>query len=161
MPIAIQCFQCGQQFSAADNLMGQQVQCPRCRGVFVVGPSVPVQPAAFNALDRPPATHQPLVDGPTDAQFRMGAAVCIPLMLIGMAIAVATWKGPTMAPLVIVGLGPFVLFCSIAALIDPNIARAAGKYGTHLPARYKLIAGLVGLAALVAAAIITLPLLLR
>lgn len=101
------------------------------------------------------------VEGPTDAQFRIGAIALIPIMLLGMGVSIATWKGPEMPRLIVLGLGPFAIFYSIAALIDPNIVRAAGKFGAHLPSRYKIIAGVIGLGALIASGLVVLPLLLR
>lgn len=88
-------------------------------------------------------------NGPTDKQFRIGAAVVMPLIALGMVVALFARKDLTMAALVVVAMGPFALFYGAAALVDPNIVRAAGKFGTHLPVRYKRIAVGVGLAALV------------
>jgi hypothetical protein len=86
--------------------------------------------------------------GPTDRQFRIGAAVVIPVALLGMLLAFFAMQGMTMGAVIVVGLGPFAIFYGIAALFDPNIARAAGKFGTHLPRRYKQIAFFVGVVAL-------------
>lgn len=91
-------------------------------------------------------------EGPTDKQFRIGAAVAVPLISLSMAVAffsVEVMNNMSTGVAVVVGVGWFVVFFGIAALIDPNIVRAAGKYGAHLPGRYKLIAGLIGVAAVV------------
>jgi hypothetical protein len=101
------------------------------------------------------------IEGPTDSQFRMGAIALLPIVLIGMAVSAATWNGPSMSRLIVLGLGPFAVFYSIAALFDPNIVRAAGKFGAHLPPRYKIIAAVIGLGALIAAGLVVLPLLMR
>jgi hypothetical protein len=45
-------------------------------------------------------------------------------------------------------LAPFALTFGIAGVVNPNVVRAAGKYGKHLPSYYKWIAGGVGLVAL-------------
>lgn len=86
--------------------------------------------------------------GPTDRQFRMGAAALIPIVGLGMLAAIFGIEQVNMAAVTVVGLGPFGIFYGIAALIDPNIVRAAGKNGGHLPSRYRWIAGAIGLAAL-------------
>jgi hypothetical protein len=78
----------------------------------------------------------------------MGAAVCIPLVILGMLLAFFAMRDLTIGAVMLVALGPFVVFFGIAALVDPDIARAASKFGGHLPTRYKLIALAVGLAAL-------------
>ena len=43
---------------------------------------------------------------------------------------------------------PYQVDPRMAGLISPNVLRAAGKYGKHLPIHHKLIAGGFGLVAL-------------
>ena len=40
-------------------------------------------------------------------------------------------------------LGPSAVLPGIAGLVDPRIALAAGKYGTHLPLTFKLAAAAI------------------
>lgn len=72
----------------------------------------------------------------------------MPIVSLGMLAAFFVMRGQSIASVTVIGLGWFVVFFGIAALVDPNIPRAAGKFGSHLPRRYKLIAGLIGLVAL-------------
>jgi len=128
-------------------LLGSRVKCAQCGATFLVQAN-PYQ-------DFPPPQSWPppsaglASSGPTDRQFRIGAAALLPIIGLGMLAALFAMQDLTMGAVVIIGLGPFAIFYGIAALIDPNIVRAAGKFGTHLPVRYKLIALGVGLAALV------------
>lgn len=84
--------------------------------------------------------------GPTDRQIRIGAAIFVPLVTPIIVLAVMT-RQTSVAGLFLIVLGPFAVFLGVAGLVDPNIVRAAGKYGKHLPLRYKRIALLIGVAA--------------
>ena len=87
----------------------------------------------------------PPLEGPTDFQFRMGALGALGIALLLVAICVGTYMFDGSVFLYPVFLVPLLVLVGIAGLIDPNICRALGKYGTHLPFTYKLIAyGLVG-----------------
>ena len=86
--------------------------------------------------------------GPSDKQMRMGAVGGIAAALVGMALVMA-FESIGVPGLIVMAMGPVVLCFGLAALWDPNIVRAAGKYGDHLPKRYKLIAVLVGIVSLV------------
>ncbi|MFO0819096.1 MAG: hypothetical protein U1A77_14215 [Pirellulales bacterium] len=170
MPVVTGCPKCGQQYQVADSFLGQNVNCPQCGAVFVVRspqvpPSGPAMPSAATppwAQGYPPPTGwsppgNPYASsatnifeqGPTDRQIRLGGLVMIPLMILGMLAAAFGQKQMTTGGATLLGIGPFGLFYAIAALIDPNIVRAAGKYGKHLPARYKMIAGAIGVVALI------------
>jgi hypothetical protein len=170
--ISVACSDCGKRYQIDQQMEGKRAKCAQCGSTFTVhretnddaadhlfgdlptdgverqqaGPgalpdATPPPPTSYRAGSQTPA-------GPTDRQFRLGAAALIPLVLLGMAGVFFGASARSLAAVVVVGLGPFAIFYGIAALIDPNIVRAAGKFGTHLPRRYKLIAGLVGIAAL-------------
>lgn len=49
MPMRVVCANCGKQFSAWDDLVGKQVQCPKCQHKMILGGANP-------ALDAPPTT---------------------------------------------------------------------------------------------------------
>ena len=145
----VTCTRCGCQNALAQGQGANQSKCAKCgaplAGAADTSPANPYQP--------PPAIAQtassPPHGGPTDKQFRIGSAVAVPLIMLGMLAAVFGGQGPSVGVAVVIGLGWFIVFFGIAALFDPNIVRAAGKFGTHLPRRYKLIAAAIGLAALV------------
>jgi hypothetical protein len=90
----------------------------------------------------------PPVDGPTDQHFRMGGAVAIGAGLLAIILVIALDYLNTKGMIVFV-TAPFAVFLGLAAVIDPNIGRALGKYGLHLPVRSKLIAGAFAGAALI------------
>lgn len=87
----------------------------------------------------------PPLEGPTDAQFRWGsaAAIAIGIALVGLCvISYVVDQSVFLYPLL---LAPLLILLGIAGLIEPNVVRAVGKYGKHLPLHYKLIAwGLMG-----------------
>lgn len=87
----------------------------------------------------------PPLEGPTDAQFRWGsaAAIAIGIALIGLCVvSYLVDESVFLYPLL---LAPLLILLGIAGLIEPNVVRAVGKYGKHLPLHYKLIAwGLMG-----------------
>lgn len=85
-------------------------------------------------------------DGPTDVQMRLVSAAMLGLGLIltiGSAILHANTGTVYLAA---VALIPLTLVLGIAGLISPNVVRACGKYGGHLPWTYKAAGwGLIGL----------------
>ncbi|HUE73482.1 MAG TPA: hypothetical protein VMP01_21570 [Pirellulaceae bacterium] len=67
------------------------------------------------------------------------AAIGIALLLGGICVGSYVFDGSVfLYPLL---LAPLLVLIGIAGLIDPNVCRALGKYGKHLPFTYKLIAG--------------------
>jgi hypothetical protein len=116
---------------------------PLSPGGRPLGFAPPIDPYAPSAYGGPAA---PPLEGPTDFQFRMGslAAIGIALLLIGICVGSYLFDGSVfLYPLL---LAPLLVLVGIAGLIDPNVCRALGKYGTHLPFTYKLIAcGLMGI----------------
>ena len=161
------CDSCGKTYNLREELLGKRVKCAGCGNAFVAKPvsqerqtpDAPATPAVVGQEKQPAqadvdepaptsvATPQETVEGPTDRQFRLGALIAVPLCILG-TILVLVFQDVGVKGLIILLLGPFVVCFGIAGMIDPNIIRAAGKYGSHLPARYKLIAGAVGLVAL-------------
>ncbi len=183
MSISINCNQCGKQYNVEDKLAGKRAKCTQCGAVLVIpsaqppaaadppladlsalvdaeesSPSAPI-PRPLAAAPRSESSRP--VDGPSDKQFRTGAAVCAPMAILMIVFCVATWEGPSVDRLMLIALGPFLMVYSIAALIDPNLVRAAGKFGAHLPFRTKLIAVLVGLGGLACSLLLAVLLLMN
>lgn len=52
------------------------------------------------------------------------------------------------ASLMILSLAPVALFVGIGGAVEPKILWAMGKYGEHLPIKYKVIGGVLGFAGL-------------
>ncbi|MFO0904986.1 MAG: hypothetical protein U0939_18415 [Pirellulales bacterium] len=156
---AISCPKCGRTYQVGVEWQGRQVQCQQCGAAFVVN-LPPVNPSPYAPPTVSPAWPAPATNawsagcenpsgGPTNRQMRLGAAAALPLMLLGWLAAMFGVKHPTTGAIALTALAPFVFCFSIAALIDPNLPRAAGKFGGHLSARYKLAAGAVALGAAV------------
>jgi len=77
--------------------------------------------------------------GPTDLQMRL---VCCGMLGLGIAIVVGSLALETAQGTVYLGiliLAPLMLVLGIAGLISPDVVRAVGKYGGHLPWHYKAI----------------------
>ena len=159
------CEQCGKTFAMRPELLGKRVKCAGCGNVFVVNeqprnsPSTDVvlHPTEMAQPESPVpdvegATESSLFHwdserGPTDRQFRVGSLFVIAVTILG-TLLVISFERFGIKGLVILALGPFVVFYGLAALVDPNIVRAVGKYGKHLSTRYKIIGGVIGVAAL-------------
>lgn len=76
--------------------------------------------------------------GPTDFQMRL---VCCGMLVFGAVVSIGSLMlhaNTVTVYLAAVGLVPLMLVLGIAGLISPNIVRAAGKYGGHLPLQYKV-----------------------
>src|SRR4029453_7074741 len=77
--------------------------------------------------------------GPTDLQMRL---VCCGMLALGIAIMVGSVALEAAQGTVYLGiliLAPLMLVLGIAGLISPDVVRACGKYGGHLPWHYKAI----------------------
>jgi DNA-directed RNA polymerase subunit RPC12/RpoP len=69
MPMRVVCANCGKQFSAWDDLVGKQVQCPKCQHTMILGganpildkppPSAPAVPKKANPLNQPSKSKNP------------------------------------------------------------------------------------------------------
>ena len=88
--------------------------------------------------------------GPNDTTMRLVSVgmAALGLFLLGINYVLDQVKGEIyVAPLL---LAPLVLILGIAGVISPNVVRAAGKYGGHLPWQYKAIGyGLMALSLIV------------
>jgi hypothetical protein len=84
--------------------------------------------------------------GPTDMGMRLisGGMLGLGLFLLGMNMVSDALQGAVyLAP---VFLGPLMLVLGIAGLVSPNVVRAGGKFGGHLPWHYKaMFYGLLGI----------------
>ncbi len=83
--------------------------------------------------------------GPTDVQMRL---VCGGMLGMGLILVLASFfleAATGTVYLAAVLMVPLTLVVGIAGLISPNVVRAMGKYGGHLPFRYKALGwGLMG-----------------
>ena len=90
-------------------------------------------------VDAPP-------EGPTDMQMRL---VCAGMIGLGLVLAIGSailHANTGTVYLMAIVLIPLTLVLGIAGLISPNVVRACGKYGGHLPWQYKAIGwGVMGL----------------
>lgn len=97
-------------------------------------PGDPFAPSSYGGPTAPP------LEGPTDTQFRWGSAGAIGLGLALVGICVVTYAIDESFFVYPLFIAPLLVLIGIAGLIDPNIVRALGKYGKHLPLHYKLMA---------------------
>lgn len=159
------CEQCGKTFATQSELLGKRVKCAGCGNVFVVNQQPCDSPSTDAAMPRtemaqpespaPDAEmtkessffHMDWERGPTDRQFRVGSLFVIAVTILG-TLLVISFEKIDIKGLIILAFGPFAVFYGFAALVDPNIVRAVGKYGKHLSMRYKIIGGVIGVAAL-------------
>ena len=142
MNISVTCNQCGKQYDVADNLAGKLAKCRLC-GETLAMPSADPPTAADPQSDSSPQAGEP-----SDRQFRIGAATLLLAMVVGIPLCVATFDWHDTHYLMMIAIGPIVAAYSIAGLIDPDLVRAAGRFGGHLPLRCKVISGLIGVAGL-------------
>jgi len=105
---------------------------PGGRPLGFAPPADPYAPSSYGPTAPP-------LEGPTDFQFRMGALGAIGIALLLVGICVGTYLFDESVFLYPIFLVPLLLLLGIAGLIDPNVVRAIGKYGKHLPLTYKLI----------------------
>jgi len=85
-------------------------------------------------------------EGPTDMQMRLVSGGMLGLGVILAVGSVIMHANTGTVYLMAVALIPLSLVLGIAGLISPNVVRACGKYGGHLPWQYKVIGwGLMGL----------------
>ena len=88
----------------------------------------------------------PPPEGPTDTQMRLVSAAMLGLGLILAIGSVILHANTGTVYLAAVALIPLTVVLGIAGLISPNVVRACGKYGGHLPWTYKAAGwGLIGL----------------
>lgn len=94
------------------------------------------------------------LEGPSDMQMRLLSAGMIGfglVLAIGSAILHANTGTVYLAAIAFI---PMMLVLGIAGLISPDVVRACGKYGGHLPWPYKVAGwGLIGLSMVLMAAI--------
>lgn len=153
MGVAVACDRCGKQYDALESLIGRQVRCAQCGEMFVAHPLGASGPASGFAGGGHPSFAQAAYspsgpsapEGPTDQQYRLGGAIMVPIMILGMLAAIFGGQGGSLGAVTLIGLGPLFLLYACAAIIDPNLVRGATKFGTHLPTRYKVYSFLIGL----------------
>jgi hypothetical protein len=84
--------------------------------------------------------------------------LCAGMTVLGLILLVATFvmdRTQGMIYLAPLALAPLALILGVAGAISPNVVRAAGKYGGHLPGHYKATAwGLMGLYVVVTLALV-------
>ena len=77
--------------------------------------------------------------GPTDAVMRLICGGMLAAGLIMLLITAVTLSADGSVYIAIVALAPLAILLGIAGLISPNVVRACGKYGGHLPWKYKAV----------------------
>ena len=65
------------------------------------------------------------------------AAAC----LVGLAVNHFLGGGLSVARLFLLVLGPAGLLLGIGGMVEPRIVWSVGKYGQHLPVKYKVVGG--------------------
>ena len=169
MSLIISCPNCSKRYQVADKLGGKRVRCQQCGTDFTaatmaISPPAPLATtdmwtnADLSQLPALPASG-PLrrgsaqaagvsnpSGGPTDAQMRL---VCCGMLTLAMVISVGSLAMEAAQGTVFLGivvLVPLMLVLGATGLISPNVVRAIGKYGGHLPRHYKTIGwGVMGL----------------
>ncbi len=156
----VACDHCAKQYQVEPDLAGRTVKCKACGQSFTISdikaaskedsvadlPGEPLPPT--RVLRTAPTRNTASVEGPSDNMMRLvsGGMILAGLVLMGVNHAKAVMDDEVYIIALI--LGPFALAFGVAGAISPNVVRAAGKYGKHLPSHYKWIAGAVGLVAL-------------
>jgi hypothetical protein len=77
--------------------------------------------------------------GPTDVQMRLACCGMLALVLLVFLGSLVLEAAQGIVFLGIVVLVPLMLVLGVTGLISPDVVRAVGKYGGHLPWRYKAI----------------------
>lgn len=172
MSLIISCPNCSKRYQVADKLGGKRVRCQQCGTDFTVATmaisppaplattdmwtdadlsQMPVLPASgpLRSGSAQPAGVSNPSGGPTDAQMRL---VCCGMLALALVLSVGTVAMEAAQGTVVLGivvLVPLMLVLGVAGLISPNVVRAVGKYGGHLPWHYKAIGwGVMGLSLL-------------
>ncbi len=94
-------------------------------------PYAPALPASVVGVSNPSG-------GPTDAVMRLLSGAVLAAGILMSVAGVAMFLAGT-AFVALVGLTPLALILGTTGLISPNVVRALGKYGGHLPWHYKAI----------------------
>lgn len=158
----VSCDKCGRGYRVKPELTGRAVKCKACGNQFTIPQpditsapdpvvdlsSVGDTPAPFVAASNvaSPLDEATAVEGPNDKVMRL---ISVGLFFAGLLLLVVNHITSVMNSevyLAALGLGPIALMLGLAGVISPNILRSAGKYGKHLPLRYKLAAGVFGFA---------------
>jgi predicted Zn finger-like uncharacterized protein len=165
MPQVINCPNCSKSYQIADSSRGNRVRCQQCGTTFTF--SNPATSSALaSGIGPHPGTQSghsqypthgsnpaggyataPHVNarvsnpsgGPTDTKLRLAAcgALGFALVLILISVAMVAFTGSVF--MVLLALVPLCLFLGFTGLISPNVIRAMGQYGSHLPTHYKFI----------------------
>lgn len=70
--------------------------------------------------------------------------------LIGLLLNHFMAESQTVARLMILCLAPLGVFVGLGGIVEPRIVWSIGKYGAHLPLKYKLIGGALAAAGVIA-----------
>jgi predicted Zn finger-like uncharacterized protein len=173
MSLVIHCPNCSRRYQVADSFGGKRVRCQQCGTTFTaaVASSTPAPTAAndvfvadaltgadlsqFSAL--PASSPSPHVrpvkatvsnpsGGPNDVQMRLVCCGMVALAFLVVLGSVAMEAAQGIVYLGVVAFVPLMLVLGVTGLISPNVVRAVGKYGGHLPGHYKAIGwGVIGL----------------
>ena len=77
--------------------------------------------------------------GPTDVGMRLGACGMLGFAMLLTLVSVVIHAFTGTVYMIVIGLVPFLFGLGITALISPNVVRAMGQFGGHLPKYYKFI----------------------
>ncbi|MBC7853581.1 MAG: hypothetical protein IAF94_09105 [Pirellulaceae bacterium] len=92
-------------------------------------------------------TKQPVEDVPPNV--RIIAAGLAAASAIGLLLNHWMAESQNTVRLMILCLGPMMLFLGIGGIVEPRIFWSLGKYGQHLPIKYKFMGGALGAAGVV------------
>jgi predicted Zn finger-like uncharacterized protein len=157
----VRCQKCGNSFTAAAAVPSPPAPPATSEPLDPLAgvdlsrlPALPAAPAhqVVNPLPRPgfAAAWNAGVSnpsgGPTDTQMRL---VCCGMLALAIVISIGSLVMEATQGAVFLGIVifiPLMLVLGITGLISPNVVRACGKYGGHLPGHYKLLGwGVMGL----------------
>jgi predicted Zn finger-like uncharacterized protein len=160
MALVVDCPHCAKRYRVDESVGGKRVRCQQCGNTFTAqsaaSPPAPNPPAGdlWSELGLPQTPPQPTMasyhavaanagisnpsGGPTDAQMRLVCCGMLALVVVVVLGSMVLEAAQGVVYLGILVLMPLMLVLGIAGLISPNVVRAAGKYGGHLPKHYKV-----------------------
>ena len=156
--IVFQCPQCGKQHSASPSLGGRQARCA-CGAVVRVPPRIE-SPSLSDPTSQLPTSQEatppllstnstshgnPKSDRELPAYGRLISLATFAVGLVCIILNHVLWQMQDSTYLALLILGPFVMMLGLGGIVDPRIAFSLGKYGTHLPWYFKLIAVVLGI----------------
>jgi predicted Zn finger-like uncharacterized protein len=146
----VRCQQCSQVFVAAPLVAyapaapevtadrSLDVDLSKLPAVSAPAPFSPAAPQAWNSGAAAPGISNPS-GGPTDTQMRLVSAGMLAAGVVMGIASLALQASQGTVYLAVIFLVPLALSIGLAGVISPNVVRAMGKYGGHLPWHYKVM----------------------